>query len=341
MNSLFDRSEYPQSALDTFEVIAAYYVDIYYNHLFLEAKNMKSCGTVSKVVEGYKHALSAFLQSFDNARLYKKSLVGLHKFFTDNGVFSSVSFTQFTSNVVREFVPQDHFACTSHQQQMTILRAVLTQANKKFIESIVTNHLRMIVDDHNNGDNIRILQDLFIDFLMIERESIYQRFIVSRTKTNQKVPHISNAVFEKMQDEIKRLHKEKFEIGRTTLQLKQIILNKENKIKELLARIDDLNDTINELQANFEAKVSNPATPDPSTSVLDASRLSGIISGAEDGVNEDVDDDLDVATDAPMYSAMGGTASHKVTTVPSTAPITEPIADPSLLIMDDDMSFWN
>ena len=55
-----------------------------------------------------------------------------------------------------------------------------------------------IIDFHKEADNVRILQDELIDCLILERESMYQRFIAENTKTN-KNETVNRLLAEKMQ----------------------------------------------------------------------------------------------------------------------------------------------
>ena len=58
---ILDRNNYSKKTLDTFEILAAYFIDIYYNHLYIEGNKLKTEKNVSSITEGYKHALNAFL----------------------------------------------------------------------------------------------------------------------------------------------------------------------------------------------------------------------------------------------------------------------------------------
>jgi len=223
---IFDRNNYQKKTMDYFEVMAAYFVDIFYNHLFIEGKKLRTNKSVSSITEGYKHALNAFLQGIENPKSYKKILVGIHEFFISSG-FTSMSFSECIERVTEEFIPKDYYTSVSKQQKISILKLVICQSNKTFVEKLVKNYLRLVIDTHNDADNIRVLQDAFIDILMLERENIYHRFI-STAKSNPQA-----ALLEAMQSEIKNLCKEKFELKKITTTLKKIIVNKENDLCEL------------------------------------------------------------------------------------------------------------
>ena len=118
---IFDRNNYQKKTMDCFEVMGAYFVDIYYNHLFIEGKKLRTNKSASSITEGYKHALNAFLQGVENPKTYKKILVGIHSFFISSG-FTSISFSDCIERVTEEFIPKDYFASVSKQQKISILK---------------------------------------------------------------------------------------------------------------------------------------------------------------------------------------------------------------------------
>jgi hypothetical protein len=188
--------------------MSAYYCDIFYNHLYIEAKKYKALGTVASITEGYKHTLNAFLRSLDKPILYKKSIVGLHHYYTSIG-YGSMSFAKCIDKLTYEFVPTDYYESLSSTQKMGVLRLILNQTIKDFIRKIVTEHMSKIIDFHTEPENVRILQDEFINILISAREGMYQRFVTVQTRTN-KDETVHRLLSEKMQCEIKKLIKEKY-----------------------------------------------------------------------------------------------------------------------------------
>ena len=165
-SKILDRSKYSRKTLDTYEIIAAYYIDLYYNHLYIEAKKLRTNKSVNSITEGYKHALTAFLHSMEKPELYKKSLISLHQFFIDSG-FSGLTFRNCIERIIKEFIPEDYYETVSPEKKTSILRLVLNQTNKLFIDKIARKYIYMIIDKHSEIDNIRILQDDFIDLLLL------------------------------------------------------------------------------------------------------------------------------------------------------------------------------
>jgi hypothetical protein len=205
---LLDRSNYSVKTNETYEILSAYYVDIFYNHLYTEAKKLKAQSSVSSITEGYKHTLNAFLKGLNNPKLYKKSLIGIHHYFINIGL-ASITFSRCVDKITAEFIPTDYFMSLTSTQKMGVLRMVINQSIKQFIKKIVDEHMVKIIDNHTDADNVRILQDVLIDCFIMEREGMYQRFIASQTTTNSG-SSVNLIIAEKMQLEIKKLVKEKY-----------------------------------------------------------------------------------------------------------------------------------
>lgn len=245
---LFDRNNYSKKTLDTFEVMSSYFVDIYYNHLYTEAKNAKINQSTSSITEGYKHALNAYMRGIDDPRSYKRTLIGMHDFFQASG-FTSMSFTECIERVTTEFIPKDYYATVSKQQKTSILKQlIIGQSNKKFMEKLVRRFMSMIIDNHDDADNIRVLQDEFNNILMIEREGIFHRFIESHTKSIRVKSNTDVVLIERMQGEIKTLLKEKLDLKKLTISLKKIIIDKDTMLKASMQENEFLK------RANIELK---------------------------------------------------------------------------------------
>jgi hypothetical protein len=247
---LFDRTQYSPKTLETFEIMSAYYVDIFYNHLYTEAKKIKANGSVPSVTEGYKHTLNAFLKSLENPKLYKKSIVGLHHYFISVG-FVSISFSNFIDKLTKEFIPIDYSVSLTSTKKMGVLRIVLSQSVKSFIRKIVNDYMSKIIDFHTEVDNVRLLQDELIDCFIIQREGMFQRFISEKTHIN-KNEVVDHALAEKMHSEIKRLIKEKYEQQKNIINIKKIFLKKNEENNKLKEVIGDLRSQIYNITSKLE-----------------------------------------------------------------------------------------
>ena len=225
----YDKKNYGHKTIETYEILAAYFTDIFYNHLYNESKKMKIDGKVSSITEGYKHTLNAFIQGLNNAKLYKKYIIGIHHYYIEIG-FASISFSNCVDRVTQEFIPIDYFNSLSSTQKMGVLRLVLNSSIKQFIIIIVQNHLTKIIDFHSDKDNARLLQDELINCFILERETMYQRFILEKTNNSGGV---NNALISKMQNDIKSIVLEKIELQKKYNQLIKLYMIKKQSEENL------------------------------------------------------------------------------------------------------------
>jgi hypothetical protein len=269
---MFDRKNYPQKTLENFEIMSAYYVDLFYNHLYIEAKKYKANGTVPSITEGYQHTLNAFLRSLSNPKLYKKSLIGLHNYYTVVG-FGSISFAKCIDKLTHEFVPTDYYDSLTSTQKMGVLRMVINQTIKDFIRKIVTDYMSKIIDYHTEVENVRILQDEFINILILAREGMYQRFIAVQTHTN-KNETVNRLLGERMQVEIKKLIKEKYEYQKQIILYKKALLKRKEMEATQVGVIAGLTNTITSLKSQLSQSYVSPVVSitenEPTDILLDA-----------------------------------------------------------------------
>lgn len=244
---ILDRTAYDRRTIITYEMIAAFYTDMFYNHLYFEAKRIKNDGNVSSITEGYKHTLNAFLQGMSDPKLYKKSLLGMHTYFIDNG-FRTLTFSQCIDRIIIEFIPDDFIDSITSAKKSSILHLVLSNVTTNFIYKIISSYLGMIIDNHKEADNARVLQEEFIDLLLIERNNMFKKFIGGSSKRKT----IDISIIEDMQKEIKAHLSEKYNLKKNITDLKKVILFKESKYNQALEKIQELTDKINDLQNELE-----------------------------------------------------------------------------------------
>ena len=98
---MFNRENYSQRAVSTFEIIGSFIVDLFYNHFYQEAKKLRIDGRVDSVTDGYKHAVKSYLHSFQNPDSYRKTIVGIHKYYYTTTRFSTISFSECVNEIVK------------------------------------------------------------------------------------------------------------------------------------------------------------------------------------------------------------------------------------------------
>lgn len=237
---VLDRSSYSTTTMSTYQLLAAYIVNIYYNHLYVEGIKMKNDKTspVTSVTEGYKHSVLAFLSAIDNksktykARHYAQLLTGINQYFTAWTSFSTLTLSDCINKIVIEFVPSDYFASLNKDQLRNILRMVLTNVIREFSKSVIVNFLSGIIDNHKEPANVEALKERMVDLLIMEREGFYNKFL-SRS-AGKKSETVDKAIAVKMRHEIKRLQKSRTVLAEENKKLKQENTTRVKQLQQLI-----------------------------------------------------------------------------------------------------------
>lgn len=237
---ILDRSSYPPRTISTFGVIGAYIVDIYYNHLYAEAIKMKNSGRVSSITEGYKHAVAAFMSAIDQEsktykpKNYTQLLTGINEYFTVWTSFSTLTLNDCIDKITREFIPEDYYESVDKDKKRNVLRLILVNSIKGFSIAVIQEFLGSIIDNHDEPANIDAMKDKITDLLIMEREALYQRFLMSSAGKNVETVDKNLAV--RMQQEIKKLGKENTTLIKELEESKKMLNLRNDQLSELLER---------------------------------------------------------------------------------------------------------
>jgi hypothetical protein len=245
---LLDRTTYSRKTLDIFEIIAAFFVDMYYNHTYIEAKTLKANGRVNSITEGYKHVLGRFFKALDDHNIYKKTLMSMHSFASVNGIYSNIRLTVFIKHVVDEFVPTEFRESLTSSQENIMLREIIKSLNQNLIRKIMEQYLVLIIDKHMDADNVRLIQEDVIDMLILEREAMYQKFyLTSKHKKN----NINITMLNKLKDELKESYVCQAKLKKLILRMNQVLAMKDRQLSEKTQEIEDLRKLIDNGQQSY------------------------------------------------------------------------------------------
>lgn len=226
---IVDRSQYSKQTTDLFEVIAAYYTQLFYVHFYDEGKALKINGKVESITEGYRHVVKHFLTEYDKHDIFKRFLNDLCEYYIEMG-FPHVLLTDFVHLMIREFLPADYFRGLSKHQCSVITYKILRSAVRDFASKLMTDYLGFVIDSRQDRDKPRVLQDEFIDQLLLQRHAMFSKITRIETRT-ERPSSFNHDLVRKMQNTIRRmleqLQKSEAEIQR--LKTLVVKLNKEKK----------------------------------------------------------------------------------------------------------------
>ena len=212
---MLDKKTYLPKTLSTYQVIGAYLVDIYYNHLYNEGIKFKDSGKFETITDGYRYAIYVFIQTIDvkspsyKPKYYTQLLIGINEFFTIHTSFSTLSLTDCIDKITKEFIPDDYYSSLDKDQKRNILRGVLTNVIKEFSKYIVSETINFIIDNHSDVSNVELLKDKLVDLFIIEREAMYMKFLDNDNITNDKM---DRNIGKKLEFELKKVIKEKSQL---------------------------------------------------------------------------------------------------------------------------------
>ena len=210
-NKLFDRSSYSSTTISTYQIVGAYFVDVYYNHLYTEAIKFKTNGNVVSVTEGYRHATFAFLSALDiKAKGYKKEhynklLQGINEYFVYWTTYSSLTLSDCIDKIVKEFVPADYFQSLTKEQKRNILRSILIDSIRDFTKVVIGEYLGAIIDNHDESANVEALKEKIVDIFIMRRETMFHKFLDCRAGGSPNNETIDKKFVEKLRGECVKL----------------------------------------------------------------------------------------------------------------------------------------
>jgi hypothetical protein len=230
------------------------------------------------VTDGYNHAVKSYLHSFQNPDSYRKTIVGIHKYYYTTTRFSTISFSECVNEIVKHFIPEDFFDSTTNQQRDGILRQNLMNAVKQFSSDVLcSNMLDNIIDNHKDITLVRRMQDKMVQALMFEREKMFQKIFNVSHKPKDSGDF---TIVMKMKKEMTKLVKENHiltskykKIQQKALKLLEIVKEQRKQIKDLEEQISDEVEVVHE-QINYKPQheptsiivsetVTEPTSPTP------------------------------------------------------------------------------
>lgn len=223
-----DYSRYGKETVSKLDIIGSYIVDLYYNRLYNKAISLKESSGKS-ITESYHYVLSTYIKNIDGIDFYKTFLHGVYFYTTISTKYQNMSHKQCLDFFVIEFIPSQYMNSMTEIQKNNIMFMVLKNTIRKFTESIIEKYLSMIIDEHLDTDNIPVLQDEFLKFILMEREHSYNQFISSEK------PKLTNGTLESSSEKTVTLLK-----------------NELNTKKKLVMSIDQKNKQIESLLQQYK-----------------------------------------------------------------------------------------
>lgn len=213
---------YDPAVISTFDIIGCYFVDIFYNHLYLSAESIRKKATFANnandkskqprsLTDEYKSAVNAYMVGVTkDEKYYKKTITGLQTFYQTYTKYNTIGLNAFIDRIINTFLPEEYAGSLGNEEKEFFLNEIISSIIKEFcIRAVDIDHLRQIIDYHDNEENTRFWVNEFVTLQIAEREKIFQKF--TRKLAGHPAEHyekVDAAVAQKIADERDRIWRE-------------------------------------------------------------------------------------------------------------------------------------
>lgn len=200
-----------EKIISLLDVAGSTIVDIFYNHMYDRAIAMKE-KTEHNITDCYRSSIIDYVKGNNTTDFYKVLMNSIHYYTKVSTVYHDISLVECIDLYASLFVPDVYLCSMTEKQKNDVLSMVLRETIGSFSAELLSTHLSMIIDEHQDETNVKILQDLVLKELIRHRDESYLKFIRCEKKLvvpkpNKKVLVKSNKP-QKALVKLTRLYKE-------------------------------------------------------------------------------------------------------------------------------------
>lgn len=174
---MYNVSKYTQSTLSKFDIIGSYFVNLFYNEFYSKSKVLKLNGSFINLTEAYKNILGSYLDFIKKPEFFKQIVKGIHAYCISTTKYTTMTHKECIDFMVHEFIPEKLWDSIRENQKNKLFHESIGNCISIFIENIINNRIHIIIDNHDQPENIIILQDLFLSIILLEKDKIYSKFL--------------------------------------------------------------------------------------------------------------------------------------------------------------------
>lgn len=220
-----------KQTLSKFEIIGSTYINILYNNIY----NNSIISNVN-IKNAYVANVLDYLNSSKEEEFFIQSINCICSYFKSSTKYTDLSFNNCVDLLIVEFVPTNYINKLNKQQKHKILHNVLHNTLKRVISSVIKEFIPMIIDNHNDLNNLVILQDMYLKNILYEKNLLLSKF-ADPTQKDEDTEKIK--IFELL---------EKF---------KQEVVSLKKKNEELTSHLKESNDRLNKLKSDYTLCLDN------------------------------------------------------------------------------------
>lgn len=275
------KKTYDRKVLATFDLIGCYFIDLFYNDLFLKAKHSFTTGHSKSLTETYRSHILWFMRGIaEKPKNYIEVMKKLLDYYNRETKTITNTLSELENKILSQFIPPEYYQDFTNANREKVLHDIIIRAINQLGEvTLEPSMLGKIIDDHMNAGNIQLLREKLTDIFIAQREEYYSKFVdeISRANGNKSV---SREQFKKLKaeyaEELKRRIAAESERDRA-VGLLEISLRKINELENSLLhrRAGTVSDgTVNDGTVNYGTVTDGTVNGSSSVDAQDAHEIS-------------------------------------------------------------------
>lgn len=239
--------KYNRETLNLCEIIGSYFVNAFFNSLYLTAR-VSATNKSTSITQEYKLAILAYSKAINQGgKNYTQTIMSLLDYYKVNTNYLTTTIEEFEIKIIREFVPHQFYFELSKNDHDLILSNIITETVNKFTKFIILpENICKVIDQRKDVDVVKYFQSVMKEYMLERHDIIYGKFI-----TNTKNDKVDAHYVEKLKEGLKLQITEKIKLKHDLNIAKQVA----EKIKyESNCMIEDLKKQVNSFQSLLDEK---------------------------------------------------------------------------------------
>lgn len=238
------RKNYSDKVVAIFDQIGSFFVDTYYNNLYIIARDLVHVGKAASITDAYQANVINYMRGIPKKELYTSVVHKLHEYYQHT--YGIVVFSDLEDRILNQFIPPEYYKDFSNSHKEKTLHEIIVKTANELGEIVLRKDmLKKIIDDHFNTANVQYLQDRMMDALISQREDYYSKFAqeINKSNGNNKV---DKKTFDRLKDafvgEKKLRCKAEEDRDRAVSMLSQLvakIAKLENEVRDLKGKLEE------------------------------------------------------------------------------------------------------
>lgn len=238
----------PTSVINRFEVIAAHLTHVFYNELYSAAHTASTQNSGLSITDAYTSYLrtyySGMVSKGTSVQWFRQLILHLKMQLERYLGTQYITTQECIETITSAFVPEDFLGTLTAEDKSTVVHTCLGDVIGEMINSLSGEHLRMIIDDHNNRSNVGVIKDAFIIAMISQRDKMMTKFTAGNTRETRVTADVATA--RRLRDELNRVTAEnrqlqeslRSQVESATYSLKQEVAVLQRDVSELQIQLD-------------------------------------------------------------------------------------------------------